>query len=149
MRSRTASLLGALLLASCGGAAPEELKAGDPPPSDPAFPEGFEQWPSTKQPVVDEAAGEVRHLYHSPGARADAHGRFPVGTVLVKVHHDLGDRSLVTRIDVRRRTDGGPYDGWTYESYDAASRKALPVDAETCQLCHAAAPADGTYTRFQ
>ncbi len=139
------------LLMSCGGlgGSRDAPRADAPPAADPGFPDGYERWTAASAPVVDEAAGEVRELFRSPGARPGRDGRHPVGTVMVKVHKDLGDRALVTRIDVRRRTADGPYEGWTYESYDAASLARLPSDAETCALCHAAAPDDGTYTLFR
>jgi hypothetical protein len=149
---RHSVLLGsALLLAACGGpgAARDELRAAAPPAADPGFPAGYDRWTAAAAPVVDEAAGEVRELFRSPGANPGRGGRYPVGTVLVKVHKALGDRGLVTRIDVRRRTADGPFEGWTFESYDAASHARLNADAETCALCHAAAPDDGTYTRFR
>jgi hypothetical protein len=150
---RHPALLGCVLLvAACGGAGappPDDVRAAMPPAADPGFPDGYERWTAAPAPVLDEAAGEVRELFRSPGARPGRDGRHPVGTVLVKVHEDLGDRGLVRRIDVRRRTADGPFEGWTYESYDAATHGRLTTDAETCALCHAAAPDDGTYTSFR
>lgn len=84
----------------------------------------------------DDANGETRRLYRS----AD-------GRVLVKAHHASADDTLL-RVDVRRRVEGGGFDGWEYQAFDAATRTRARVDAETCHLCHAAAPDNGTYTRF-
>lgn len=138
---------GLWVTAGCAGSR-GDARPESPPPADPAFPSGYEAWPARPAPVIDEAMGEARRLYHSPGARPGADGHWPVGTVLVKVHHDLADPTTVTRIDVRRRVADGGYGGWDYSSFDPASRRRLPADTETCHLCHAAAPADGTFTRF-
>lgn len=116
----------------CGAFAPDASTV--PPAADPAFPVGYEAW-TTAEPVRDEANSEVRRLFRSPD-----------GSVMVKAHHALADDTLL-RLDVRRR--GGAFDGWDYVGFDPATRQRARIDAETCHLCHAAAPDGGSYTRFR
>ncbi len=133
MRSVPLSLVASLLV-GCGafGSSPSTT----PPPADPAFPIGFEGW-LMDEPVTDEGNGELRRLFRSPD-----------GAVLVKAHHALIDDTLV-RLDVRVRQAGGRFGGWRYLGFDPATRQRTRIDAETCHLCHAAAPRDGTYSRFR
>ena len=143
------ALAGACAALVACGAEPEPIStAPRPPPGDPEYPADYLRWTPGPEPVVDEAAGERRTLYRDPDARARG-GRYAVGARLVKVHGPLGAPGLVSRIDVREKTGQGPYDGWRYRSFDPASRTELPLDAEGCHLCHAAAPDDGTFTVFR
>ena len=92
-------------------------------------------------PVADEGHGTLRTLYREPAAAGAPR--------YVKVHLDPRDAAVTTRIDLRQPEAGAPLDGWVYLSFDAATRQRLPIDAETCQLCHSAAGADGVFTRFK
>ncbi len=122
-----------LAFAACGPTGGH--RSTRPPPADPLFPQGYADWTAGPEPVRDEANEELRSHYRSADARA-----------YVKVHASLAGE-VVTGIDVRLRTPGRGFDGWTYVSFDPATRRRLPTDAETCHLCHATAP-DGTFTRF-
>ncbi len=133
VRQVTALCIAALLL-GCGGFLTGQ--ATTPPPPDPSFPVGYESWTSAREPVHDDANAETRRLYRSPDGR-----------VLVKAHHATADDTLLS-VDVRRKAEGGGYGGWEYLTFDAATRRRAPIDAETCDLCHAAAGPTGTYTRF-
>lgn len=147
MRARHLLLL--FSLAGCGPAAAPVEQATRPPPSDPLFPEGYAGWSKAAEDVRDELNNEVRRHFRSPAARPGADGAYPDGSVLVKTHHDARDERVVTRIDVRRRSAGGRYEGWDYYTFDPATRRQRTIDPETCHLCHAAAPADGTYAEFR
>ncbi len=133
MRALNGPIFAALAL-GCGALGMPDSTT--PPPPDPLFPTGYEAWQGASEPVRDEANGELRRVYRSPD-----------GAVLVKAHHALGDDTLL-RLDVRIRAPGQGFDGWRYVGFDPATRKRAEVDAETCHLCHAAAPRGGTYTDF-
>ena len=140
------------LLLACSGCSSfathaTQAAAPRPPVADPGFPHGYRRWP-TADSVVDEAGGEVRHLYRSPDAGPNSKGRFPDGAVLVKEHVVPAEDDVVVRIDVRRRLPRGTFDGWEYESFDPATRKRLQIDGDDCAMCHQAAPADGTFAGF-
>jgi hypothetical protein len=136
----------------CGGLgqpdAPTVRTTPRPPPAAPDFPTGYARWTQAPDPVHDERAGEQRRHYASPDAQPGRSG-WPLGTVLVKVHAPLDAPDVVTRVDVRRKTGEGDLGGWTYESFDPATRARIAADAEGCHLCHAAAPEDGTFAVFR
>ncbi|MCA9560278.1 MAG: cytochrome P460 family protein [Myxococcales bacterium] len=146
-----AALVAALSL-GCGSLgqpdAPTVRTTPRPPPAAPDFPTDYVRWNQAPEPVQDERAGEQRRHYASPDARPDR-GGWPTGTVLVKVHAPLDAPDVVTRVDVRRKTGEGDLGGWTYESFNPATRARIAADAEGCHLCHAAAPEDGTFTVFR
>ena len=145
-----------LCLTACGGffdAVSGESKTvaqgvtGSAPDAAPGFPGGYRRWPA-RDLVLDEGTSTFWRSYRGPGARPDPRGRLPIGAVLVKEHLVPGEDEIVTRVDVRRRTADGPYGGWVYESYDPATRQPIEADTEACDLCHQAAPLDGTYFEF-
>lgn len=147
MMAAMRSLLLVVFVVGCGAEPPPKkvTVAVKPPPADPLFPGGFTNWPGA-DPVTDDVNGEVRRFYRAPDVPAT--GPAPVGAVYVKVHAAIDDPSTVTGIDVRRRAATGGYDGWAYMSFDPATRQQRRIDPETCHLCHAAAPSDGTFTKF-
>lgn len=152
MRALIALLPAASLLGGCGalsalfgGGSGTSGAAAVPPPA-PGFPTGYRRWP-TADAVPDENAGTIHRLYRAPDVAPDKRGRFGEGAVLIKEHVVPGEDDLVVRIDVRRRDAAAP-GGWTYETYDAATRARVEIDTEACDLCHQAAPADGTFTVF-
>ena len=135
----------------CGSATPApppapKVVVSAPPPMDPGFPVDFIGWTSSG-PVTDDEAGTIRRLFRSKAP--DKEGLYPVGTVMIKAHAMKGTGDVFTVLDVRRRVAQGGIDGWEYESFDAVTRKRRAIDPETCQLCHSAAPKDGTYTVFK
>ncbi len=136
----------------CGGLgqpdAPTVRTTPRPPPASADFPQGYAGWSTASEVVRDERTGELRRHHASPDARLERAG-WPPGTVLVKVHARLDAPDVVTRIDVRRKTGDATFGGWTYESFDPATRARIAADAEGCHLCHAAAPEDGTFAVFR
>jgi hypothetical protein len=127
-----------VFVAGCGVSGGARL--APPPEADPEFPLGYVQW-TVAGPVSDDTHGTLRTLYREPGTAAARR--------YVKVHLDPRDAAVTTRIDLRQPDEGGALDGWAYYSFDAATRSRLVIDAETCHLCHAAAGADGVFTRFK
>jgi len=121
---------------ACGGKQVRKEKKG----GEGGFPYNYSSWKRLNpQPI--EREGLLRNLFANEVAlHKDAHGKFTVGSVLVKEDTRtsvLAQPKVV--VQVMTKVASGGRDGWIYQAFDGETEKELPpekVDLDGCYYCH-------------
>ena len=122
--------LGGLALGACTDKRGTEVPEAQ---ADPDWPEAYATWTRVNgETIVRPDEGVARELY------AKAAPDLGVGTVLVKEEHGLVEGAIggVTRVAVMKRTGGTRIGGWSFLSFDPATRQRVDDEVASCEGCH-------------
>ena len=107
----------------------------DPPDTkgDPNFPKGWESWDHVNSDtIIREDEGVAREIYAKTAANIGH------GSVIVKAQYRLAgsNKGSLYELAVMRRIGGADNGGWSFETYDPASRQRTKTDVSACVGCH-------------